>query len=406
MSKSNPPSHRITSRWAVAGAWLLAMCIKPVLQNLQMSLRMVKLESSQPNTSPSLDEYSHASGEPANGDESSVGSSVGSTKFNFPPDLANQSDPDPRIALFYNVYWNPQNTSIASEIVEEQMQQRSGKSIRYLDVNETGSDAVILEEVNQQDGASDAILYYFSVGAPNHTMPPCDPCHHLGHRTKGFEEFTLQAMYEYCSIRPQDTVVYFHNKGSFSSNKRNDRLRRHLTKAIFTSICLSINQTEHNLCTATFVGFPFAHTSGNFFSTKCDYVNRLIPPKDFERVKMEVHESMMQNTSLSWANDTDDSMLRESWLGLERYAMEHWIGSHPSLKPISVYPRYRGLLTYKWANKDLSWKPTLRAKVYRPGPIIVQSSDFYKRAGRLYLYEELYGEVPLPDSWVWKHYFV
>ena len=121
---------------------------------------------------------------------------------------------------------------------------------------------------------------------------------------------------------------------------------------------------------------------------------------------MEVHESMMQNTSLSWANDTDDSMLRESWLGLERYAMEHWIGSHPSLKPISVYPRYRGLLTYKWANKDLSWKPTLRAKVYRPGPIIVQSSDFYKRAGRLYLYEELYGEVPLPDSWVWKHYFV
>ena len=206
MSKSNPPSHRITSRWAFAGAWLLAMCIKPFLQNMQASLRMVTLNLISLH-------HSTKTRKSANDDESSVGS----TKFNFPPDLANQSDADPKIALFYNVYWNPQNTSIASEIVKEQMQQRSGKSIRYLDVNETGSDAVIIEQGNQQNCASEAILYYFSLGAPNHTIPPCDPCHHLGHRTKGFEEFTLQAMYEYCSIRPHDSVVYFHNKGSFPS---------------------------------------------------------------------------------------------------------------------------------------------------------------------------------------------
>ena len=89
---------------------------------------------------------------------------------------------------------------------------------------------------------------------------------------------------------------------------------------------------------------------------------------------------MMQHKSLSWVNDR---MLRESWLGLERYAMEHWIGSYPSLKPISVFPRACGLLSYEWASKDLSWKPKVRKKVYRTGPNMFRSPDFYKRVGRL-----------------------
>lgn len=390
-------SYRRTPQWVLASGCFFAICINPLLQNLRISVyrdRIVNLESAQPNAVQGFDKDNN---EPVRDD-------IGTADFTSPPNLTNQSNQGPKIALFYNVYWNPRNTSLAADIIAEQLQQRRGQSIQYVDLNETGSDVVILEEDNQQNGAPDSTLYYFSLGATNHTMPPCDPCHHLGHRKKGFEEFTLQAMYEYCAKRPQDTVVYFHNKGSMNSNAMNDRLRRHLTKAIFTRECLHIHNTSYDLCAATITGFPFAHTPGNFFTAKCKYVNRLIPPKDFERVKREVHVSMMQNKSLSWVNDTNVRMSRESWLGLDRYAMEHWIGSHPSMNPGIVYPRFQGQLTYDSARKDLSWAPKLRRKFSKARRLMKNAPDFYKRAGRLYLYEKLYGEIPPPDSWVWWYY--
>jgi len=235
-------------------------------------------------------------------------------------------------------------------------------------------------------------------------MPPCEPCHHLGHRTYGFEEFTLQAMYEYCLVRPQDSVVYFHNKGSFTTNKMNHRLRRHLTKAIFSRQCL--NMRSFNFCTAVFSGFPFPQSCGNFYVTKCSYVNRLIPPRDFERVKMKLHKEMMRNKSLSWVNDPDPLMSRDSWLGLNRYSLEHWIASHPSLKPASVYPMSHGAFNYRWVPKALDWVPWLRGTIIKTAVIMKKAPTYYKLAGRLYLYEKLYGELPPPDSWVWTFYFV
>ena len=358
-------------------------------------------------TAVNSSQYRHS--ETFRDDESPVGNitvtddetSIGNATFIFPISGANE----PKVALFYNVYFNPHNMSVSKKIIKEQLEQRQGKSVRHIDLNETGSDEVIIEEDNQQNGAPDAMLYYFTLGARG-TMPDCDPCHHLGHRTNAFEEFTIQAMYEYCSMRPQDTVAYFHNKGSFSPNQKNTRLRRHLTKGIFTKYCLDVKKYGFDLCTTIFTGFPFPQTCGNFFTATCDYVNRLIPPKDFDRVKKELHQTMMQNKSLPWANDTDFRMSRESWVGFDRFAMEHWIGSHPSLKPLSVYPRAHGPFTYNWQPKDLGWKPIIRDAVFREPRIQQTAPPFYKKAGRMYLYEKLYGELPPPESWAWKFYFV
>ena len=350
-------------------------------------------------TPPSLDKDLLNETMPVRDDEKNVGIST----HNIWQNLSGATDP--RIALFYNAYWNPKNTSLADAIIAEQMEQRKGKSVLFVDNDELASDAVMIKEDNQQNGAPDAILYYYSLGAPNHTTPSCDPCHHLGHKTNASEQITLQEMYEYCLRRPQDTVVYFHNKGSFTSNSMNNRLRRQLTKAVFSKECLSIHNTTYDMCAATFTGFPFAHIPGNFFTANCNYVNRLIPPRDFERVRRGVHESMLQNKSLPWASDTDAKMSRESWLGLGRYAMEHWIGSHPSLRPAMVYNLSLGPVTYKWVNKDLSWVPELRSNVKRAGQKMMKKApEFYRRSGRLYLYEKLYGELPPPGSWVWDFY--
>ena len=94
--------------------------------------------------------------------------------------------------------------SLSLEIMVEQMEQRKGKSLRYIDKKKTGNDAVVVEDGDKDSsGAPDAMLC--TTLRWEGTL--CDPCHHLGHSSKGFEEFTLPALYEYCSIRPQDTVV-------------------------------------------------------------------------------------------------------------------------------------------------------------------------------------------------------
>ena len=331
----------------------------------------------------------------------------------FPDGLTSKGQS--RIGLFYNVYWNPNTTDLSYAIIQEQLQQRMGMEVQYVDTNTKShnEDVVVLEQKNHTNdkdgmlkyGAPEAHLYYFTLGKPGQQMPPCEPCHHLGHRDEGFEQYTLQAMYEYCRIRPQDTVVYMHNKGSFTDSPMNHRLRRHLTKAVMSEACLRMPRA-FNFCSALFTGFPFAQVTGNFYTVRCSYVQKLIPPNDFEDAMTMVYSNMMKNTSLSWVNDPDPKMTRESWIGLGRYALEHWIGSHPSLHPLSVYPLSHGAFRYRWVPKDLSWKPTYRKKIFKAHHNQKNVPKFYKLAGRLYLYEKLYGELPPKSSWIWKFYFV
>lgn len=305
--------------------------------------------------------------------------------YDFGPLALN--DTEPRIALFYNAYMNPNNLSHSDAIIREQLEVRKASSL-----------------------GANAMLYYFIIG-PNRTNvlngESCAPCHNLGHSNEGFEEMTLQAAFEYCQTRPQDTILYFHNKGSFTDTETNRRLRRHATKGIFTRHCLRLSfRRGYNLCTAKFTGHPFAHCVGNMFVSQCDYIQHLIPPRDFEFVKQTIHNEMLEDKSLSFSNDTHYGMRRESWVGLSRYAKEHWIGSHPHLKPVSIIPSALGPVSYMWVPDKYDWKPVIRGKIHKNVRAQQQAPPFFQLEGRLYLYKRLYNETPPPDSWVWDFYNV
>ena len=106
----------------------------------------------------------------------------------------------------------------------------------------------------------------------------------------------------------------------------------------------------------------------------CDYINLLIAPNEFEQRKAEVARSM-QNATRKLLPDKDDNdyyitelddgtrfrfhnksrwmIYRESWLGTKRYAMEHWLGSHPDFQPCEVFSTKDGLPQFQY--DSLRW---------------------------------------------------
>lgn len=290
-------------------------------------------------------------------------------------------------AIFYNAYMNPKNLSLSYDIISEQLLQRQRSKL-----------------------VANEPFYYYTVGASNYSMPPCSVCHHLGHSDSGFEQKTLQAMYEYCILHPNHLVVYLHNKGSFNDNPTNHRMRRHLTKAVFSPECLLLDPQAFDICAAQFTGYPFAHSYGNIFTAQCSYVRKLIPPLNFERVQSEIFKEMLQNMSLPWNQERTFGdflvMERPSWVGLGRFALEHWIGSHPMLRPASVYPNKFGTFNYGEVPLNYNWTPVLRKEVRKSLVQQRKAPKYFQRDGRLYLYKKWYGEAPPEDSWVWRFYVV
>lgn len=291
---------------------------------------------------------------------------------------------DPELALFFNIYINPTNISASLDIVQEQLFERR-KSM----------------------AAATAPLYYVTIGSIQANVTRCSNCHLLEHLEKGSELHTLQHMYTYCTKHPNHKVVYMHNKGSFTMTLRNDRLRWHLTKSLFLADCIE-NLGNFTTCSAKFSVSPFMSYIGNMFVARCSYINKLIPPMEFpaalERVVKSLNTSNNETDYLTYGGK-DFAITRESWLGLGRFASEHWIASHPDIQPAQVYPTNR--FTYKMKDWSRKWKP-----LKRPADLSRKEKNFMERElppwyhlpGRIYQWKRLYHAVPHNSSWVWDLY--
>jgi hypothetical protein len=215
------------------------------------------------------------------------------------------------------------------------------------------------------------VLYYNTIGSTaltNETMQSiCSKysnslqCRHMQHYDTAFEEVTLQSLYDYCLL-PQnehDRVVYMHSKGSYhTDNGNNDRLRKHLTRAVTDQQCLQAIDNSHdnnhnyqtscNYCCLKFGAFPI-HMPGNFFAAQCRYIRKLVPPVEFSaqmtvvtaRARQRLHNQSFVRTMFP----------DESWYyGTERFSNEHWSGSHPDVRPCDLSARH---ISY-WQRKDRS----------------------------------------------------
>jgi hypothetical protein len=289
----------------------------------------------------------------------------------------------------------------------------------------------ILQEQIHQVGVSYAAnyrnksltIYYNTIGSPvNHSFiveichksNPRMKCVHMKHFDEAFEEKTLACVHEYCQHNPDHRVGYMHNKGSFNSrNERNHWWRRHMTMAVTDQRCIEPPDEICDLCGLNWYVLPWTHFSGNFFTGRCTYINKLLPIEEY-RVKMsnlakEITEYEHQGRFLFHTFRNQDT-----YMGLDRYASEAWPGSHPSVvacdlsmeRNVDFWKRHQPAALEFWnfslaprssdiSGKFLHIRRTLRNKAtYR-------MREYWLLAGNLFKWIRLYNQIPPKSSWVW-----
>lgn len=295
-----------------------------------------------------------------------------------------------------------------------------------------------VDQIKQSFAATSAVpkgerltVYYVTIGAPNvltvdlmrQYCGDAISCQSIQHIASGREVVILGHLHEYCKLAAQLSstsktdarVVYLHNKGSFHFHERNENWRPILTDAALSELCLGPQaQASCNVCGLHFFTQWTLFFPGNMFASTCEYVAELIPPRDFEGRLEQAIETVVE---LRLKGEILNNLLpdRKDYFGLDRYSDEHWIASHPNLKPCDCDPS--GAIwkfqRKRFHVKDLKWGKAPRTK----GPPadgdkkkmqLVESSpdlrlrEYFFLPGNLIKWFSLYNQAPKADSWAWN----
>ena len=326
-----------------------------------------------------------------------------------------------KAVIFYNTYIRRNFTDDASSRKERTRRAKEIMSSQF-------------QAIKSQPLLDDAGMFYSRFGdlePPWLGCPGTGTCIEIAAQEKGGEEITLQHLYEYCVENPLDRVIYMHSKGTYTEWAPNDYIRDVLMQAISSDACVDMPADGTcSSCSAQLTIMPVSHYPGNMWVAECDYVKKLIPPKDFEIQKQNILSTVLNGTKTllvegkgpksayletdlgdgtgpmkyktaqSWQNTMD------CWTGTGRFAMEHWLGSHPDFKPCDAFSeygiRYRDLKeksvlipSLRYSNnftKQNMWKQNEQNRV----------SPVYKLQGTLFRFNKLYNKVPDKSSWIWS----
>ena len=310
-------------------------------------------------------------------------------------------------AIFYHVYLPSQGYKRALRIVQEQVEQMS-------------------QSIHLGNHTFPTTLYLTTIGSKplevgRHSLEQCrtNPalqCRYRQHLAQGDEVVTLQSLYEYCQqAGPDQLVTYIHSKGTYHPKKVNEIWRPHLTQAALHPDCVRHTQEGHcNVCGLHFYAQWTSFFPGNMFTARCDHVQQLVPPKQFaQRQEQAVARLLwLRHRGVLVSRLFSD---RLDYFGLDRYSMEHWIGSHPALKPCDVATKpLATFLKGRATNADYGWAVAPRhvgPPADIPSPEVLhflhnnateRQKELFYLPGRLRLWNLLYKAVPPPDSWVWE----
>ena len=219
-----------------------------------------------------------------------------------------------------------------------------------------------------------------------------NPVELLGRYESATELVTLKRLWEYCREPDhlQKKVVYLHSKGSFTPSSENDRLRRFLTAGTLSGECTAMPEDTCNVCSSRVSPIPHPHVPGNMWLARCEYVRGLKNPETFE-------DDM---NALEYSTST----VADACDGRNRYSAEHWILSHPAVRPCDLYVgqqflwNYGGIPGVELFRSQMELSGFLRFGLHaylKPGTCPFRST-LDLRVGE---YRKLYGEDPPPDWW-------
>lgn len=317
---------------------------------------------------------------------------------------------DMTAAVFYHIFYNATRTPL---IVSEQMSTVSS-AFRNGAVSALYYNTVYQQppKVRKGKGAGNE---RFRIPKERYRIPNCSFCHDLNTSFSGDEVDTIQSLYDHCMIRDgSDHVIYIHSKGAYHHTDRNEKLRGFLMHGAFSKECLNMSSTC-NVCAARFTPLPNQHVPGNMWVARCSYIKGLIPPSKFGMAMKNLQkEATTHAANASWSWGSEVWATRKEWaIGADRYAAEHWIGSHPGLKPCDTYP---GAYLYGYdldpgrrgEGKNTSWTPVLHVGPRYDLQRFCRVHSFRSLAGvrswRLQEFMFLYKQVPSNSSWFWTYY--
>lgn len=356
----------------------------------------------------------------------------------------------PPFVVFYNIYLHPDRTDLGIEIVREQL----GKVAKSYAAQSHTHSAIDNDTDNDKDGSNPTrrkrlTIYYNTVGSraldATHIMDDlCSlhglDCRSMQHYESGFEEVTLQRAHDFCTQttapkKENDNgdndnsdirVVYMHNKGSFTDTSVNKFWRRHLTMAVTSQHCLQPANDTCNVCGLQFWPMWVPFFPGNMFAAKCSYVTKLVPARNFSSVTATLKDrvtDLVQQDKLSVKLFPPDKFPAEpDRYGLDRFAAEHWIGSHPQLVPCDIsdtanihywYTKDRNQTELKFAmaprrplRAPLKLWPVMtdmkKVKLKVLNSQVLRSKEYFLLPGYLFKWYALYQEFPPASSWVWS----
>lgn len=346
-----------------------------------------------------------------------------------------------RIAIFFNTFSSINNTKNTNDIITSQLREINsqplldGAPVYYTRVGDLDWEWPVSECVRgyNNDNINDNDNINTNITSPTHGKTHGNSrrqCTEIAAVPEGDEMLSLQPLYEYCVQHERDRVVYMHSKGTYTVSLQNNQLRTILMKAIMSNECLELPD-KCDTCSTRFTFVPFLVYIGNMWVANCSYISKLIPPKDFESSKQRVIATMKNNDTTTpignnnmWYQTKLDNVTsykslarlmfwidRDSWMGVGRYASEHWIGSHPDLKPCEVfgddenprilYGKKINLRKFKPPNlqkiQDTMTTNASEAFWVKKSPYVYH--PWYAKDGRLYEYKNLYSKVPQNGSW-------
>lgn len=331
-------------------------------------------------------------------------SSAMKTEVTADPFALERLQEHPKHAVFYNIFVSPteKDITIPSGIVLEQLQQigesyAASTSSLHVYYNTVGNSILLEGSVAEQIQAKCRNLGL--------------KCIHIAHYNEGYEELTLQKVHEFCSAHPDRQVIYLHNKGSYTQEEKRNRWRRHMTRAVTDKLCLD-HMDECTTCGLLFQPIFALLYPGNFFVAQCEYVSRLIAPKEFGTKSDAMLASRPKD--LVGVVYPETKVTR----GEKRWAMEHWIGSHPSIVPchLSTHP---SILQWMKSDNGLPFEfmnatklpilsRWLKNDLNRMKTVLNDPSSRKREAGFLggliWKWYSFYHELPPTDSWIWDYF--
>jgi hypothetical protein len=326
--------------------------------------------------------------------------------------------------IFYNAFFDPENGEHGLGIVEEQLEQIASSYVAR----------------DRQ-----VTIYFNTIGAPILNQDKLDQlcttrnvdCKLLNHFQSAYEEVTLQSLYDFCQKQANQSlrVAYVHNKGSLNSHKggRNDIWRRHLTAAALNEQCWNPPDDACNVCGLQFWPIWSTFFPGNMWTAKCSYITKLLPPTGFQVNMDGLHKKTKElGKKGKIVNGVYPFIPRngepyKGRFGMERFALEHWVGSHPDLVPCDVCGDLdanlrdwgedggdkRNESDFRWSmapHHPLTprpgyWWTLQRSKINKVLPDRnARMREYFLLPGYLHKWIYLYNATPPSSSWVWSWY--